>query len=117
MGDWKNNTIYKGQFNPNHKLINYFWEILENLEKNQLLIFFKFCTGCSKVPVDGFNSLTSTRNKYRKFCIESRTDTSKLIEAMTCFNRLYIPLYESKEKLEQVIKIIITNNTEFFGKE
>ena len=80
-------------------------------------MFLKFCTGCTKVPVDGFNSLTSTRNKYKKFCIESCTNTSKLIEAMTCFNRLYIPLYETKTKLEEVIKIIITNNTEFFGKQ
>lgn len=80
-------------------------------------MFFKFCTGCSKVPVDGFNSLTSTRNKYKKFCIESRTDTSKLIEAMTCFNRLYIPIYNTKERLNHVIKTIISNNTDFFGQE
>jgi hypothetical protein len=69
------------------------------------------------VPVDGFNSLTSTRNKYKKFCIESKLDSSKLIESMTCFNRLYIPLYSSREKLEEVVKIIINNNTDFFGLE
>ena len=90
---------------------------MSKLDRNDLLVFFKFCTGCSKVPVDGFNSLTSTRNKYKKFCIESRSDTKKLIEAMTCFNRLYIPVYESVERLESVIKTIIANNTEFFGLE
>lgn len=90
---------------------------METLNKADLLIFFKFCTGCTKVPVDGFNSLTSTRNKYKKFCIESRTDISKLIEAMTCFNRLYIPLYDNKSRLEEVIKVIINNNTDFFGIE
>ena len=99
------------------KIIIDFWNILENLDKKALLKFFKFCTGCSKVPVDGFNSLTSTRNKYKKFCIESRKETTKLIDAMTCFNRLYIPLYPTKKRLEEVIKIIIDNNTEFFGKE
>lgn len=36
---------------------------------------------------------------------------------MTCFNRIYIPLYDSKDRLEKVIKTIINNNTEFFGKE
>ncbi len=90
---------------------------MNKLERNELLVFFKFCTGCSKVPVDGFNSLTSTRNKYKKFCIESRSDCSKLIEAMTCFNRIYLPMYETRERLEEVIKLIINNNTEFFGKE
>ena len=90
---------------------------MTELSKLDLLVFFKFCTGLSKVPVDGFNSLTSTRNKYKKFCIESRNETEKLIEAMTCFNRLYLPLYESKERLSEVIKTIIENNTEFFGKE
>lgn len=123
--DWKNNTVYKGHYNNKHKvslkamnqIILEFWDIMTKLSKHELMVFFRFCTGCTKVPVDGFNSLTSTRNKYRKFSIESRTDTTKLIEAMTCFNRIYLPLYESRERLEKVIKTIITNNTEFFGKE
>lgn len=90
---------------------------MEELDEDKLLVFFKFCTGCTKVPVDGFVSLTSNRNKYKKFCIESTRDTSKLIEAMTCFNRIYIPLYEKDERLKEVIMCIIENNTNFFGKE
>jgi E3 ubiquitin-protein ligase HECW2 len=29
--DWKLNTEYKGQFNESHKVIKWFWEILNTL--------------------------------------------------------------------------------------
>ena len=88
----------------------------------KLLLFYKFCTGCTRVPLDGFNSLQGTRNKLQKFCIESPgvksiTKEKRLIEAKTCFNRIYLPDYESKEIMNQVIETIIENDTNFFGKE
>jgi hypothetical protein len=99
-----------------------FWEILENLTSEKLLSFYKFCTGCTRVPIDGFNSLQGTRNKYQKFCIESPTikekkEEERLIEAKTCFNRIYLPQYANKEVMQKVINTIIDNDTNFFGKQ
>lgn len=103
-----------------------FWDVLETLPEEKLLKFFKFCTGCSRVPIDGFNSLQGTRNKYHKFCIESpdqelafkmKKGELRLIEAKTCFNRIYLPEYANLETMKKVIYTIIDNDTNFFGKQ
>ncbi len=80
--------------------------------------FFKFCTGCTTVPIDGFHSLAGTRNKYYNFTIESSTDSkNRLIEAMTCFNRIALPKYNNKSDMQRVINTIIDNDTNYFGKQ
>ena len=96
--------------------------MLSELNKKNL-IFYKFCTGCSRIPIDGFGSLQGTRNKIMKFCIESPSmkdkicNHNRLIEAKTCFNRIVLPEYETKEKMKSAIYTIINNDTNFFGLE
>ena len=95
---------------------------MNELAKEDLFLFYKFCTGCTRVPIDGFNSLQGTRNKYQKFCIESPPTTlvgssNRLIEANTCFNRIYLPEYETKETMRSIIKKILENDTNYFGKQ
>ena len=128
--DWMTNTIYKGNYNEKHPviyiLINFqnikmFWQVLSELSPEKLTVFYRFCTGGTRVPIDGFNSLPGTRNKYLKFCIENAQDNNKsknrLIEAKTCFNRINLPEYESKELMINAVNTIIENDTNFFGKE
>lgn len=96
---------------------------MNELKKEDLLSFYRFCTGCTRVPIDGFSSLQGTRNKYQKFCIEtpsflsSSNSVSRLIEANTCFNRIYLPLYESKDIMRKFILLILENDTNYFGKQ
>lgn len=95
---------------------------MNELAKEDLFLFYKFCTGCTRVPIDGFNSLQGTRNKYQKFCIESPPATlvgssNRLIEANTCFNRIYLPEYETKDTMRLIIKKILENDTNYFGKQ
>ena len=123
LEDWKKNTIYKGYYNELYPTIENFWEVLKELKQEELLIFYKFCTGCSRIPIDGFGSLQGTRNKLMKFCIESPSmkdkicNHNRLIEAKTCFNRIILPEYENKEKMKNAIYTIIHNDTNFFGLE
>jgi hypothetical protein len=92
---------------------------MSELTPEKLLKFYKFCTGCTRVPIDGFKALQGTRNKFQKFCIESPTRDSKdrLIEAKTCFNRIYLPNYPNKDTMKRYIDIIIDNDTDYFGKQ
>jgi len=93
------------------------------LKKEDLLAFYKFCTGCTRVPIDGFGSLQGTRNKFQKFCIESpysvicSDPNNRLIEANTCFNRIYLPQYETKVIMRNIIFKILENDTNYFGKK
>ena len=55
LNDWKANTIYKGEYKEKSKIIKFFWEVLSELNNEKLLLFYKFCTGSIRVPVDGFS--------------------------------------------------------------
>ncbi len=126
LEDWKKNTIYKGHYNENNQTIKYFWQVLSELSQNDLFIFYFFCTSSTHVPLDGFNSLKGVNNKIQKFTIEpklslildeSGENTFKLIEAKTCFNRIFLPEYGTIEEMRKAIDIIIGNDTQFFGLE
>ena len=126
LNDWKLNTIYKGHFNNENETIKIFWEVLNNLNQNELMTFFEFCTGLCNVPVDGFGSLKGIGNKIMKFTIEplmsefnlnDNPNQFKLIQAKACFNRILLPEYKNKKDMEKAIKIIIENDTSFFGIE
>ena len=120
--DWKSNTIYKGNLKEKSQIIQFFWEVLSELNNEQLLMFYKFCTGSTRVPLDGFSSLSGPRNKIMKFTIESINDKDnnkfkKLITAQTCFNSIILPEYKTKDEMKKAINIILENDTNYFGLE
>ena len=123
LKDWKSNTIYKGNLNEKNEVIVLFWEVLEELNNEQLLLFFKFCTGSTRVPVDGFSALPGPKNKIIKFSIELMNDKdenekyNKLIVVQTCFNNLILPKYKTKEEMRKAINIILESDTNYFGLE
>lgn len=52
--DWRANTDYRGGFNVNHQVIQWFWETMNNLDQQQLGRILKFSTGSSRTPISGF---------------------------------------------------------------
>ena len=123
LNDWKANTIYKGNINEKNEVIKFFWEVLSELTNEQLLLFYRFCTGSTRVPIDGFSSLPGPKNKIIKFSIEVRKNEDenkkpqKLIIAQTCFNSIIIPEYKTKEEMEKAINIILESDINYFGLE
>ena len=123
LKDWKINTIYKGNINDKNEVIQLFWEVLGELNNEQLLLFYKFCTGSTRIPVDGFSALPGPKNKIIKFSIELRNNKEenansyKLITAQTCFNSIILPEYKTKEEMRKAINIILESDTNYFGLE
>ena len=126
INDWKENTIYKGDFNSNHPVIKNFWECIENLNQNQLKKFLEFATGSPSVPIDGFANLKGMGGNVMKFSIEPYICFSsdnpcesefRLIEAKTCFNRIILPYYKDKNEMNKAMNILLNNDTSFFGLE
>ena len=125
--DWQRNTIYRGKYidGESNKTIQMFWEVLGELSESELVNFYRFCTGTCKVPIDGFAALKGANNKIHKFCIEEADDDDehrgakgiRLIEARTCFNRIYLPDYNNKATMKRGIEIILGNDTNYFGLE
>ena len=123
LKDWKSNTLYKGNLTEKNEVVQFFWEVLSELNNEQLFLFFRFCTGSTRVPVDGFSALPGPKNKIIKFSIElqknqdEKLKCQKLIIAQTCFNNIILPEYKTKEEMRNAINIILENDTNYFGLE
>jgi len=107
VADWKNNTTYKGAYaskGVKHKVIQWFWETLEEANQEQRARFLQFCTGTSRVPVQGFRALQGSDGNIKPFNIVS-TDlkTHAYPVAHTCFNRIELPLYKTREQLQKFL--------------
>jgi hypothetical protein len=112
--DWKKHTIYKG-YTASSKQVKWFWELVESFSDEQRARLLQFVTGTSRLPVGGFEKLIGS-NGPMKFCIEKVSDKSKLPLSHTCFNRIDLPAYTSKEDLFKKVTIAV-EETEGFGLE
>lgn len=109
--DWKTHTTvrYQRENIPSVAeitLMGHFWDILSTFSETQRSRLLQFVTGSSSVPIEGFKALTSSDGQIRWFTlqfVELNTDciSSLYPHAHTCFNRLEIPLYDTKADLLQ----------------
>ena len=56
MDDLRANTDYSG-YTAATTVIQWFWEVVRGLEKQDLALLVQFVTGTSKVPLEGFKAL------------------------------------------------------------
>ena len=114
--EWKIFTEYKEPYNENHYIIKWFWDILNNLSQKELSNLLLFSTGSGRVPLGGFAELESNRGNIARFTIEMspyQNGVKNFIKAHTCFNRIDIPLYKTKEEIVEMVKFVA--NQEIFG--
>lgn len=116
LDDWKQHTHYSGVYNHNHNVIQWFWEIMNELDDKSLRIIFQFVTGMSRLPAGGFNSLNKNRGERQFFNIRSMAyeENNSLPKAYTCFNRLLLPVYPDEDALRDNVQAIINHN-EIYG--
>lgn len=110
--DWKLNTDYKGEYNEGNKIVQWFWEVMDTFNQQQLANLLKFSTGSSRTPIHGFKKLESNRGNYSKFLIESAeyNKQNPYPKGHTCFNRLELPKYPNKEALRVHLNAIVNSN-------
>nr|XP_018901439.1 PREDICTED: E3 ubiquitin-protein ligase Nedd-4 isoform X2 [Bemisia tabaci] len=104
--DWKQNTVYKGDYHPNHLVVQWFWRVVLSFNNEMRARLLQFVTGTSRVPMNGFKELYGS-NGPQMFTIEKWGSVDNYPRAHTCFNRLDLPPYESYHQLrEKLIKAI-----------
>jgi len=104
--DWKGNTVYKGDYHPNHIVIQWYWRVVLSFSNEMRSRLLQFVTGTSRVPMNGFKELYGS-NGPQLFTIEKWGSPTNYPRAHTCFNRLDLPPYESYQQLrEKLIKAI-----------
>lgn len=112
--DLKQNTDYIG-WKAADRQIQWFWNVLFSLNRNQKASFLQFVTGSSKVPLAGFGELPGMRG-VQKFSIHKAGGPSgALMSAHTCFNSLDLPAYNSEEELREKLLYAITEGSGGFA--
>ena len=106
VDDWKKNTIYEG-YTEDSPVIKYFWEIIESYTNEQRAEVLQFVTGTSKLPINGFNGMEN------RFQISREPDAKLLPRASTCFNKLLLPEYSTKEILKKRLECALEKGREF----
>ncbi|XP_056369374.1 E3 ubiquitin-protein ligase NEDD4-like isoform X2 [Oenanthe melanoleuca] len=114
VNDWRQHTIYKNGYCPNHPVIQWFWKAVLLMDAEKRIRLLQFVTGTSRVPMNGFAELYGS-NGPQLFTIEQWGSPDKLPRAHTCFNRLDLPLYESFEELREKLLMAVENAQGFEG--
>ena len=99
-------TKYENGFGADHPLILDFWRIVRNFSPDELRRLLEFVTASDRVPVKGVEEMM--------FLIQRNgNDDERLPTSMTCFGRLLLPEYSSREKLEEKLRHAIENSQGF----
>ncbi len=112
--DWKQNTVYKGDYHPNHIVIQWFWRVVLSFNNEMRSRLLQFVTGTSRVPMNGFKELYGS-NGPQLFTIEKWGNPNSFPRAHTCFNRLDLPPYESYQQLRDKLVRAIEGSEGFAG--
>lgn len=67
--DWKQNTLYKGDYHANHIVVQWFWRVVLSFSNEMRSRLLQFVTGTSRVPMNGFKELYGS-NGPQLFTIE-----------------------------------------------
>lgn len=116
--DWRKNTVVQPPSFADTPVVGWFWEILENFEEDERARMLQFCTGSSRVPVQGFRALTSYDGRICPFALRPLPhQTRGFPRVHTCFNRVELPLYDSKKELEDAMRALLAMEWTEFSEE
>lgn len=122
VDDWQDHADVKHQTfdqptKAEKKVVEWFWETVRSFSQEQRARLLQFVTGTSRVPVEGFKALLSNDGRVRRFGIQivaCGTPPAGLYpKAHTCFNRIDLPMYQTKQELETYLTLVI--NMEITG--
>ncbi|KAG1696048.1 hypothetical protein DVH05_019032 [Phytophthora capsici] len=100
-----------------HRVLRWFWECMREFTSEERARLLQFATGTSRVPVQGFKALMSSDGRVRRFTIQfvqrGAPPTGLMPKGHTCFNRIDLPLYHTKEEMLNYLTLVM--NMEISG--
>ncbi|MCJ1281848.1 hypothetical protein MMC26_001171 [Xylographa opegraphella] len=102
LAELESATKYENGYSADHPTIKDFWFVVRSFSEDQLRKLLEFVTASDRVPVKGVSSMT--------FMIQRNgTDDDRLPTSLTCFGRLLLPEYSSRDKLQEKLCLAIEN--------
>jgi hypothetical protein len=119
MDDWIKHAEYAGEFarNQQHSVVTWFWDIVRGYEIENRAKLLQFVTGTSGVPAQGFAYLQGNDGNIRKFTVNGDKNIKVFPRAHTCFNRIDLPLYKTKQEMQKFLTLAITMEASGFDIE
>ncbi|CAJ1971660.1 unnamed protein product [Sphenostylis stenocarpa] len=114
LDDLRANTEYTG-YSAASPVIQWFWEVVQGLSKEDKARLLQFVTGTSKVPLEGFSALQGISGSQKFQIHKAYGSPDHLPSAHTCFNQLDLPEYPSKQHLEERLLLAVHEGSEGFG--
>ncbi|KAK5949869.1 hypothetical protein OHC33_009054 [Knufia fluminis] len=107
INDWRQTTELLG-FLPSDPIIHWFWDILANdFNQSQLRALLAFVTASDRIPVGGWDGVI--------FIIQRNGDEDgRLPTSQTCYGRLLLPEYSSREVLKGRLEWAVDNSWGFW---
>ncbi|KPI93022.1 E3 ubiquitin-protein ligase SMURF2 [Papilio xuthus] len=114
--DWRRHTRLK-HVASDAPIVNWFWEIVEEFDPEMRARLLQFVTGSRRIPLAGFRALQGSTGAAapKLFTLHLVADASpdSLPKAHTCFNRLDLPPYPTKEKMHDKLKQAVLETAGF----
>ncbi|RHZ13712.1 hypothetical protein DYB31_004296 [Aphanomyces astaci] len=109
--DWKQFTATSTTLGPGgaHAMqMDWFWEVVAELTFRDRAKLLQFATGSTRVPVQGFKGLTSYDGLLCPFSVKAIPYRRGILpRAHACFNRIDLPLYPTKDLMEQGLLALV----------
>lgn len=113
---------YAAGYHPSQPVIQWFWEIIEDMTADQQRKFLKFMTSCSRQPLLGFGILEPApcvqQIRLADAILQMRNERdimrqTPLPSSSTCMNLLKLPNYSSKEVMRRKLLAAIESGAGF----
>ncbi|KAJ5671711.1 hypothetical protein N7507_000838 [Penicillium longicatenatum] len=98
----ENHARYEGGFGPDHRVIRDFWNVVQQYSAEKKAQLLEFVTASDRVPVNGISSIMFVIQK-------NGVGDMRLPTSLTCFGRLLLPEYSSKEALVERLDKALAN--------
>ncbi|KAJ5959672.1 uncharacterized protein N7479_006822 [Penicillium vulpinum] len=102
VSELKDHTRYEGGFGPDHRVIRDFWDIIQEYSNEKRAQLLEFVTASDRVPVNGISSIMFVIQK-------NGVGDLRLPTSLTCFGRLLLPEYSSRETLVKKLDKALEN--------
>ena len=103
----RENIIVSHGYTNNSPQIKYLIDILTEFNQQERGIFFKFITGCDKLPVGGITALKPKLTVAVRAPMKNQSPDDSLPSVLTCVNYLKIPKYSTKAIMKEKLMIAI----------
>jgi len=116
VDNWQNNTRYEG-YNAVDSTIIIFWMVVRfRFDPMQRSALLRFVHGCARMPPQGFGHLRGCDSDVILFTVarvetpsESSEERLSYPRAQTCFNRLWLPAYQTEDEMERRLLAVLTD--------